>query len=132
MAAVPTDDIPVSTLSAGGPYGAWRFSSARVLHNRRIASYRFTTELWLHSDMPGAWCFATLPPDVADEIRASHERRGFGSVPVDVVLGETRWDTSVFPDRASGSFLLPVKAAVRRAEDVDGGDTVTLTITTRG
>ena len=95
-----------------------------------MATYRFTTALWLHSDMPGAWCFATLPLDVADEIRATSERQGFGSVRVRAAIGRRSGTTSVFPDRRSASYLLPVKAAVRRAEDVDGGDTVTVTITT--
>jgi hypothetical protein len=96
-----------------------------------MPSHRFTTQLWLHSEMPGAWCFATLPLDAADEIRASGERRGFGSVRVRATIGGTQWETSVFPDARSGSYLLPVKAAVRRAERIDGGDTVTVTLMTR-
>ena len=48
--------------------------------------------------------------------------RGFGSVRVEVTLGETTWRTSVFPEAASGCFVLPVKKAVRRAEGVDPGD----------
>lgn len=95
-----------------------------------MRTYRFPAELWLHSEMPGAWCFATLPLDAADEIRASHERRGFGSVRVRALIGKTEWATSVFPDTKSGSFLLPVKAAVRQAEAIDGGDTVEVTLTT--
>lgn len=97
-----------------------------------MARYRFTAELWFHSELPGAWCFATLPLDVADEIRAASERRGFGSVRVRAVIGETQWNTSVFPDTKTGSFLLPVKAAVRREQQLDGGDTVPVTITTSG
>ncbi|MFN8624279.1 MAG: DUF1905 domain-containing protein [Chloroflexota bacterium] len=95
-----------------------------------MPTYRFPAELWFHREAPGAWCFATLPVDAADEIRASHERRGFGSVRVRAVIGATEWETSVFPDRESESFLLPVKAAVRRAEQVDGGDSVQIAITT--
>ena len=32
--------------------------------------------------------------------------------------------TSVFPDAASGSYLLPVKRPVRRANDLEAGDVV--------
>ncbi len=93
-------------------------------------TYTFTSELWLHSTMPGAWYFVTLPLDAADEIRASTERRGFGSVRVRATIGETRWNTSVFPDSGTGSFVLPVKAAVRRSEDIADGDQVEVTLTT--
>lgn len=96
-----------------------------------MSTYSFTSQLWLHSTMPGAWYFVTLPPDAADEIRASTERRGFGSVRVHATIGGTSWDTSVFPDSGTGSFVLPVKAAVRRSEDIDNGDPVDVTVTTR-
>lgn len=43
-------------------------------------------------------------------------------VPVDAVLGATRFSTSLFP--RDGGFLLPVKDAVRRAEEVEVGDVV--------
>ena len=96
-----------------------------------MSTYDVTAELWLHSDMPGAWYFITLPLDAADEIRASNERRGFGSVRVRATIGDSEWDTSVFPDTKTGSFLLPVKAAVRREQNIDAGDRVAVTITTR-
>ncbi|MBI1378630.1 MAG: DUF1905 domain-containing protein [Frankiales bacterium] len=75
---------------------------------------------------PGAaaWYFVALPDEVADDVRSRRERVGFGSVRVRVTLGATTWGTSVFPDSASGSYLLPVKAAVRRAEDLDDGSEV--------
>jgi len=43
---------------------------------------------------------------------------------VRATVGETSWTTSVFPDSESGRYVLPVKKAVRSAEDVDEGDTV--------
>jgi hypothetical protein len=96
-----------------------------------MSSHNFTAELWLHNDMPGAWYFITLPQDAADEIRATEERRGFGSVRVHATIGDSAWDTSIFPDTTTDSFVLPVKAAVRSRQDIDEGDHVTVTITTR-
>ena len=72
-------------------------------------------------DGQAAWYFLTLPDELAEEIRSRVERVGFGSVRVQVRIGATSWATSVFPDKESGSFVLPVKAAVRRAEDLDDG-----------
>jgi hypothetical protein len=96
-----------------------------------MSTHDFTAELWLHSDMPGAWYFVTLPLDAADEIRATNERRGFGSVRVRAAIGDTEWETSVFPDTKTTSFLLPVKAAVRREQRISEGDLVAVTIMTR-
>lgn len=84
---------------------------------------RFTAPLWEH-DGPAAWHFVTVPVDVADEIRlVAGEPRGFGSVRVQATIGGTAFATSVFPDAASGGFLLPVKKAVRLAEGLSDGDT---------
>lgn len=54
--------------------------------------------------------------------------RGFGSVRVEATVGGTTWRTSVFPDSRGGSYVLPVKRAVREAEDLDDGDQVTVTL----
>lgn len=80
-------------------------------------SHRFHAPLWRHNGA-AAWWFITLPTDVADEIefRTAGQRRGFGSVRVEAHVGDTTWRTSIFPDAASRSYLLPVKKAVRLAE----------------
>ena len=84
----------------------------------------FEGEVWQH-DGPGGWHFVTLPLPVADELRdRAPVGRGFGSRRVVVTLGSSTWSTSVFPDTRSGSFLLPVKQAVRRRDDVVAGDVV--------
>lgn len=91
-----------------------------------MSEYAFTAELWRHADGAGAWHFLTLPDDAADDIRArtAHVRRGFGSVRVRVTIGATSWDTSVFPDARSKSYVVPVKAGVRRGERIESGDAV--------
>jgi Domain of unknown function (DUF1905) len=83
----------------------------------------FTAVLWVH-DGPGGWHFLTLPPEVADEVRELGARAGFGSVRVAVTVGGSSWETSVFPDARSGSYLLPVKKPVRAAEALRAGDRV--------
>jgi len=89
----------------------------------------FTADLWAHGEEPGSWHFVTLPADVAEEIREEvGPRPGFGSVRVSARLGETRWETSLFPE-AGGSMVLPVKKAVRVAEGVEAGDACTIEVT---
>ncbi|HMP46042.1 MAG TPA: DUF1905 domain-containing protein [Sphingopyxis sp.] len=55
-------------------------------------------------------------------------RKGFGSARVTATVGDTVWNTSVFPHRESGGWLLPVKAAVRKAEALAEGEAVTVTV----
>jgi hypothetical protein len=90
---------------------------------------RFEAELWQHQGA-GGWHFVTVPLAVADEIRElAPEGRGFGSRRVTASLGGSTWSTSVFPDSTSGEFLLPVKQQVRRANEVEVGDVVSVVLT---
>ena len=75
--------------------------------------------------------FLRITPEAAEAI-VGHEferrlemgkRRGFGSVKVTVTLGGSTWQTSLFPNK-DGSWFLPIKAPVRRAEDLAEGDEV--------
>lgn len=96
-------------------------------------AFRFRAELWMHTG-EAAWYFVTLPHDVADAIadevdeRADSAKRGFGSVRVVVTIGDTTWSTSVFPDKALQSYVLPVKKQVRAAEDLDDGSEVEIAL----
>lgn len=89
----------------------------------------FDAELWQYAG-EGGWHFVTLPAEVAAEVR-DHvpPRPGFGSVRVTAVVGETRWQTSLFPESRSESYVLPLKQAVRRANDLVPGDRVTVRLT---
>jgi Domain of unknown function (DUF1905) len=86
--------------------------------------FRFTAPLWEWSAQ-GGWFFVTLPEEAADDIReVPRMPRGFGAVRVRATIGGTTWSTSVFPDQKHGSYLLPVKKAVRTAEGIGEGDDV--------
>ena len=90
------------------------------------AAYDFTAALWVwEARQSETWTFVTLPPDASDEIadRAGPSPRGFGAVRVSVRIGTSIWRTSIFPDRKRGSYILPVKKDVRRAQSLSPGDT---------
>jgi hypothetical protein len=93
--------------------------------------YLFDAELWLwDARQSDSWTFLNLPPEASAEIRevAGALPRGFGSVRVTVTLGATVWKTSIFPDAKAGVYVLPLKKAVRTAEGVEAGDTVTVKV----
>ncbi|NUS19459.1 MAG: DUF1905 domain-containing protein [Mesorhizobium sp.] len=85
--------------------------------------------IWVYPGK-GGWHFVTLPTEVAARIKAAMAGliRPWGSLGVTASIGKTRWQTSLFPDKASGSLLLPVKASVRQREGLKAGDTPALTI----
>lgn len=83
----------------------------------------FTAPLWLWNGK-GAWHFITLPADHSHIIKMAVPRRGWGSVRVRVRIGETQWNTSIFPDSKSGCYFLPVKADVRKVEGLEADDEV--------
>lgn len=87
----------------------------------------FEAPLWKWRD-ESAWHFVTLPFDVTDDIdeQHGHSAKGFGSLPVEVTVGRTTWRTSVFPSKEEQSFLLPMKAAVRKAEGLVVGEPVSV------
>jgi hypothetical protein len=102
-------------------------------------TYHHTTPLWLWTTdkAPASWHFLTIDGEVGDAIKATSimrrleggRSRGFGSMKVTATIGGTSWVTSIFPAKDVGGYLLPVKAAVRKAEGVVVGDEVDVTLT---
>ncbi len=82
----------------------------------------FTATPWRWDARAESWVFVSLPQEVSDEVAERADDgapRGWGAVRVEVRCGATTWRTSVFPDTARGCYVLPLKAAVRRAESVE-------------
>ncbi len=94
-------------------------------------SYTMKEKVWLYPGDMAAWHFVTLTKVIGQEIKEARGKaaRGFGSLPVEVTIGATTWKTSIFPAKQTGSYLLPLKAKVRKDEDIEAGDTVTFTVT---
>ena len=93
-----------------------------------------TAALWRWTGASGnaAWFFISIDGAAGEELSATAlmrklegAARGFGSLKVTARIGESEWRTSVFPSKSQG-WMLPVKAAVRKAEGVGDGDTVRL------
>jgi hypothetical protein len=88
----------------------------------------FSGELY-HWRGPAPHHFVRVPDEVADELAdvAAAVTYGWGMVPVTVVVGRTTWTTSLWPK--DEGYVLPVKAAVRRAEGLELGDPVVVRLT---
>lgn len=73
------------------------------------------------------WHFVTIPKNESDKITATFSglKKGWGSLPVIVTIGNTSWKTSIFPDKKAGAYLLPLKAAIRKKEKISDDQTIT-------
>lgn len=94
-------------------------------------SHKFKGKLWVWPGEKAPWRGVTLPKALSETIKKSVKvRRGFGSVRVQVVIGRSCWNTSLFPDSQADTYILFIKAPVRRAEGIEDGDTVLVSIKT--
>ena len=92
--------------------------------------YRLTATLWRWEGAnSGAWFFASIAGETGEALSAtalmarleSGRRAGWGSVKVVARVGATAWQTSAFPSKEEG-WIVPVKAAVRKAERLAEGE----------
>ena len=103
-----------------------------------IHGERFTqrASLWRWTTVSGArLIFVRFVDPVAEEIAVlaamrrleSGRSRGWGSVRVTARIGDSEWQSSIFPGNEA-SWLLPIKVEVRKAEGIAEGDDVEVTI----
>src|SRR5215204_1431031 len=83
----------------------------------------FEGDIWVWKG-PAPWYFVTLPAAAANDLKAisGAVTYGWGMIPVTVRIGKTKWKTSLWPK--DESYIVPLKASVRKAEKIDEGDTV--------
>lgn len=90
---------------------------------------------WTGGANNGTWHFLTIDGEAGDALsgtalmrRLEGNARGFGSIRVSARIGSTSFATSVFPSKADGGWILPLKAAVRKAEGIGEGDEVEVSL----
>lgn len=95
------------------------------------STYRTRAKLWRWSGGKASWFFLTLPAAVSKQIRlvdAGPRRVGFGALRVEATIGDCTWQTSIFPSSGLQAYILPVKAAVRKAEKLVEGKAVNVQV----
>ncbi len=79
----------------------------------------------------GAWRFARVPENISAKIKEMQKgklRRGWGAVYTKAKIGKSEWTTSVFPDRHSGTYILPLKKQIRYEENLYDGVEIKIVI----
>ena len=92
--------------------------------------FEFTGEVW-HWRGPAPFYFVSVPEVQSAEISdlAAELTYGWGMIPVDATIGRTTWYTAMFAK--DGGYVLPLKAAIRKAESIELGDEVVARIELR-
>lgn len=90
----------------------------------------FSDALWYWRG-PSPFHFLTVPPDAAGAIRAvaAEITYGWGMIPAMVRIGGSAWSTALWPK--DGGYVVPIKDAVRKAEGLELGDSVTIQVVVR-
>lgn len=92
--------------------------------------YQFSATIWQYSSPSGGWYFVSLPVGVSDEIRTNlkWQEEGWGRLKATARVNKTEWETAIWFDTKHGTYLLPLKAAIRKAENLKDGDEVNVVI----
>jgi len=80
---------------------------------------------------PSPYYFVPVPAEESADIGevAAMATYGWGVIPVLARIGETDFETSLFPK--DGGYLLPLKDAVRKPQGITAGQNVTVGLTVR-
>jgi hypothetical protein len=94
-----------------------------------MLDFTFRARIWLWKE-GATWHFISVPEDPSAAIKsfAPEAKRGFGSVRVKVRIGESEWQTSVFPSKETDGYVLPIKKAIRTAEGLNVDDIADITL----
>ncbi len=86
-------------------------------------NFEFSGVIWYWRG-PSPFYFVTVPEEQCQDLRAmsGFVTYGWGMIPATVRIGKTEWRTSLFPK--DGRYLVPIKASVRKAENLEEGDNV--------
>jgi hypothetical protein len=96
----------------------------------RTIEAEFTGKLYYWRG-PSPYHFIRVPEGASAGLRdlSTAVSYGWGMIPVRVRVGESAWETSLFPK--DGVYVLPIKDAIRKAEGLTLGDTIMVELTIR-
>ena len=92
--------------------------------------YSFSGKLWKFQTK-GSWFFVSLPKTLSKKIRDLHyvSEEGWGRLKTSARIKNTEWSTSIWYDTKIGTYIIPVKAAVRKSESLSEDKLVKIYLT---
>ena len=88
-------------------------------------NFEFDGIIWFWRG-PAPWYFVTVPENHSRNLKAitGLVTYGWGMIPATVRIGNTVWETSLWPK--DERFIVPIKASVRKVENLELDDSVTV------
>lgn len=88
-------------------------------------AYMFSATVWYSE-----WYFVSLPKDTANEIREFFKNfeEGWGRLKTTAKTGNSEWKTAIWFDTKRQTYLLPIKAAIRKKEKIEPGQNIEVTL----
>lgn len=86
-----------------------------------LIKYEFTAKPWLYNDAPMSWYFISLPKKMTVEIRKNlkWQEEGWGRMKAKAKIGNSEWETSIWFDTKHDTYILPLKAVIRKKEKLE-------------
>lgn len=87
--------------------------------------YTFSANIWYSE-----WYFVSVPKEISEEIRMMRkwDEEGWGRLKATARIGNSEWKTAIWFDRKHETYLLPVKAEIRKKENIQIDQAVEITI----
>lgn len=106
--------------------------SGTAMKKAKTRNYKFKGSIWKHKG-PAAWHFITLPRALSKTIRKNHglSEEGWGRLKTTATIGKINWQTAIWYDSKFKSYLLPIKASIRKSAELDTGILVSVTLLIR-
>ena len=101
-------------------------------------SFQSIIRLRNNGTAPASWWFITVPQDISNKIKeeniwyiskGAQTRKWRWSIKVEATIGYIKRETSIFPDKKSGCYLLPIKASIRKELHIEKNMKINVSLT---
>ena len=91
--------------------------------------YEFSGKTWQYAS-PGGWYFVSLPKTISKEIREKlkWQEEGWGRLKATAKVGKSQWETAIWFDTKHNTYLLPLKAEIRKKENLESDMVIKVTV----
>ena len=91
--------------------------------------YDFEAKIWRHN-VQGGWFFVSLPNKTSNEIRENlkWQEEGWGRMKAQAIIKGIEWDTAIWFDKKKDTYLLPLKADIRKKAGLELGQSITISV----
>lgn len=90
---------------------------------KKGVKYEFFAKVWHYSSTGGmgGWWIVCIPKEMTKEIRENFKflEEGWGRLKIMAKIGNSQWATAIWFDTKLETYLLPLKAEIRKKENIE-------------